>query len=61
MAETREDSVPSDPVIEAYKRDVDRTLIRESLRLTPDERVRRMLRFREAVEEIRGAVRRSDG
>ena len=61
MAETREDPVPSDPVIEAYKRVVDRTLIRESLRLTPDERVRRMLRFREAVEEIRGAVRRSDG
>jgi hypothetical protein len=27
-----------DPVIEAYKRDVDRTLIRENLRLTVEER-----------------------
>ncbi len=27
-----------DPIIEAYKKDVDRTLIRENLRLTVDER-----------------------
>ena len=32
-----------DPVIEAYKKDVDRTLIREQLRRTVDERVRRMI------------------
>jgi hypothetical protein len=49
---------PLDAVIEAYKQDVDRTLIRENLKLTPDERVRKMLRFREAVEQIRGAARR---
>jgi hypothetical protein len=29
-----------DPVIEALKRDVDRTLLRENLRLTPGERLR---------------------
>jgi len=28
-----------DPVIEAYKRDVDRTLLRETLRRTPEERL----------------------
>ena len=27
-----------DPVIEAYKRDVDRTLLRENLKRTPEER-----------------------
>ncbi len=30
----------SDPLVEAYKRDVDRTLIRENLRRTIDERLR---------------------
>ena len=28
-----------DPVIEAYKKDVDRTLLRENLKLTPNERL----------------------
>lgn len=28
-----------DPVIEEYKKDVDRTLIRENLKLTPEERI----------------------
>lgn len=43
-----------DPVIEAFKRDVDRTLIREQLRRSVDERVRNMiaaLRFAEALRE----------
>ena len=43
-----------DPVVEAYKRDVDRTLIREQLRRSVDERVRNMiaaLRFAEALHE----------
>ncbi len=53
-------ALPPDPVIDAYKEGVDRTLIRENLRLTPDQRVRKMLRFREAVNQIRGAARRAD-
>lgn len=53
--------LPKDPVIEAYKRDVDRTLIRENLRLTPDQRLRKMLRLAEQVERMRGAARRRDG
>ena len=43
-----------DPVIEAYKKDVDRTLIREQLRRPVDVRVRNMiaaLRFAEALRE----------
>ena len=43
-----------DPVIDAYKRDVDRTLIREQLRRSVDARVRNMiaaLRFAEALRE----------
>ncbi len=41
------------PVIEAYKKDVDRTLLRENLKLTTDERIEKMisaLRFVEAVQ-----------
>ena len=47
-------SLEPDPVIEAYKQDVDRTLLREQLRRTVDERVRNMiaaLRFAEALAE----------
>jgi hypothetical protein len=43
-----------DPVIEAYKKDVDRTLIREQLRRPVDIRVRNMiaaLRFADALRE----------
>ncbi len=48
------DDIEPDPVIELYKRDVDRTLIREQLRRSVDERVRNMiaaLRFTEALRE----------
>jgi hypothetical protein len=44
------------PAIDAYKKDVDRTLLRENLRLTTTERVRKMaaaLRFAEAVRRSR--------
>ena len=47
-------SLEPDPVIEAYKKDVDRTLLREQLRRTVDERVRNMIaavRFAEALAE----------
>lgn len=44
-----------DEVIELYKRDVDRTLLRENLRLTPDERVRKMIAALEFIEELRRA------
>ena len=45
-----------DPVIEAYKKDVDRTLLRENLKLTPDERLRKLAQFMRSLEEVRAAA-----
>lgn len=47
-----------DPVIELYKRDVDRTLIREQLRRSVDERVRNMIAALRFTEALRKAARR---
>lgn len=47
-----------DEIIELYKKDVDRTLLRENLKLTPDERIRKMLSVRELVLELRRAPKR---
>ena len=46
-----------DAVIEAYKREVDRTLLRENLRLSPEERVRELMELLTAVEEFQRAGR----
>jgi hypothetical protein len=50
-----------DPVIEAYKKDVDRTLIRENLTLSPDERMRRLVGFLRFALELRRAGREAFG
>src|ERR1043165_1060041 len=47
-----------DPVIEAYKKDIDRTLIRENLKLTVEERLRNLEALQEFAEEIRNAVKK---
>ena len=44
-------------VIEALAADVDRTLLRENLRLTPEQRVRELMGLLEAAEEFRRAGR----
>jgi hypothetical protein len=44
-----------DPLIEAFKKDVDRTLLRENLKLTPDERVRKLAAFMRSLQEVRAA------
>ena len=46
----------SDPVIEAYKKDVDRTLIRENLRLSVEQRFEKLMRLQEFAEELRRAA-----
>jgi len=46
-----------DPVIEAYKKDVDRTLLRENLKLTAEERLRNLMRLQHFAEEMRRAGR----
>jgi hypothetical protein len=48
-----------DPVIEAYKKDIDRTLLRENLRLTVEERFVKFEQFMEYASELREAARRS--
>lgn len=50
--------LPPDPVIEAYKKDVDRTLIRRNLRLTVEERFRQLMDMQSFAEELRAAGRR---
>ncbi len=44
-----------DAVIEAYKRDVDRTLLRENLKLSPEERARELMALLRAAEEFQRA------
>jgi hypothetical protein len=46
-----------DPVIEAYKKDVDRTLLRENLKRSVEERFRNLMALQRAAEELRGAGR----
>jgi hypothetical protein len=47
-----------DPVIEAYKRDIDRSLLRENLKLTVEQRFRNLQQLQRFAEELRNARRR---
>ena len=60
MFETATELEP-DPVIEAYKKDIDRTLIRENLRLTVEQRLENLMRLQEFAEELQKHLRRKDG
>ena len=44
-----------DPVIEAYKKDVDRTLIRENLKLSVEDRFRKLMELQRFAAELRRA------
>jgi hypothetical protein len=44
-----------DPVIEAYKRDVDRTLLRQNLSRSVEERLRDLMRLQRFADEWRRA------
>ena len=61
MAESPEDRQPHwlDPIIEAYKKDVDRTLIRENLKLTPEQRIDNLEALLRDAEAIREAMRKA--
>lgn len=52
-------SLEPDPVIELYKKDVDRTLLRENLKLTVEERLRNLMRMQRFAQEMREAGRRA--
>lgn len=49
--------IEPDPVIEAYKKDIDRTLVRESLKLTVTQRFERLMELQRFHEEMRRAGR----
>ena len=51
--------IETDPVIEVFKKDVDRTLLRESLKLSPEERLLKMQAALRGVLELREAYNKS--
>jgi hypothetical protein len=52
-------SLEPDAVIECYKRDVDRTLLRANLQRTPEERLRNLMALQGFAEALREAGRRA--
>ena len=44
-----------DAVIAVYQKDIDRTLLRENLRLTPEGRIQKLSAVLELVDEVRKA------
>ena len=59
--EPRESDLPArssmDDVIDVYKKDVDRTLLREALKLTPDQRLRRLVELTRFAATVRAAAK----
>lgn len=47
-----------DPVIEAFKKDIDRTLLRENLKLTVEQRIRKMQSAAISMLALRNAVKK---
>jgi hypothetical protein len=48
-----------DPVIEVYKKDIDRTLIRANLKLTVEERFENLMQMQKFALEMRNAMLRA--
>jgi len=44
-----------DPVVEAYKKNIDRTLLRENLKLTVEERFLKHMELQRFADELRRA------
>ncbi|HKO55254.1 MAG TPA: hypothetical protein VJ276_05205 [Thermoanaerobaculia bacterium] len=55
MAAKEPMSGTADPVVDAYKAGIDRTLIRENLRRSPEERLRALQQLQAFAEELRKA------
>jgi hypothetical protein len=47
-----------DPVVELYMKDVDRTLLRENLKLSAEQRLQKFVAFMHDLDEVREAGRR---
>jgi hypothetical protein len=52
-------SLEPDPVIEAYKQHVDRTLLIENLKLTPTERVQKLMELQQFATVLREAGKKA--
>jgi hypothetical protein len=55
-----EEQPQPDQVIEAYKKDVDRGLIRENLKLTPEQRIEKLMRLLRFQDELRDAMKQTE-
>jgi hypothetical protein len=55
MKRSRDDPNSADPVIEVYKKHIDRTLIRQNLRLSVDQRFRQLMELQRFAEELKNA------
>jgi len=51
-------SLEPDPVIEAYKKDIDRTLLIENLKLTPTERIQKLMELQQFAAALQEAGRK---
>jgi hypothetical protein len=51
--------IEPDPVIEAYKLDIDRTLIRQNLKRSVQERMEALIELQSFADELRRAGRRA--
>ncbi len=49
--------IDPDPVIQAYKENIDRTLLRENLKLSVEARLRQLMELQKFAEELRQAGR----
>ena len=52
-------TVQTDPVVEFYMRDVDRSLLRENLKLTPAQRLEKLVRFSSFASTLKQAGKRA--
>ena len=51
--------IKPDPVIECYKKDIDRTLIRENLKMSHEDRLIKLMQLQGFAEELRRAGTRA--
>jgi hypothetical protein len=59
MSDSLPHATPADPVIDRYLRDVDRTLLRRNLKLSPQERLEQLQELARFADELRRAGRKA--
>lgn len=59
MKRSPDETNTADPVIEAYRKHIDRTLIRQNLRLSVDQRFRQLMELQRFAEELKNAGRKA--